>query len=245
MPKKVALVTGSYKGIGKGIADLLAKNNYQVIYSARHDTMDGVEYVKCDISKTLDRKKLKDYIEKKYGRLDLLVNNAGVACEKRLDILETTEESFDRLIRINTKGTFFMCQLFANFMIKTLKDNLEDYHPRIVNISSNSSYTSSVSRGEYCISKAGISMVTSLFADKLGAYNIPVIEIRPGIIKTSMTEVVSEKYDKLINNGLTPIKRWGEPSDVAKAVLAVGQGLLDFSTGTKIDVDGGFSIRRL
>lgn len=245
MSKKVALVTGSYKGIGKGIADLLAKNGYQVIYSARHESMPDVEYVKCDISNTKERQKLKDYIAKKYGRLDLLVNNAGVACEKRLDILETTEESFDRLIRINTKGTFFMCQLFANFMIETLKNNLPDYHPRIVNISSNSSYTSSISRGEYCISKAGISMVTSLFADKLGAYDIPVIEIRPGIIKTAMTEVVAAKYDKLIAEGITPIKRWGTPEDVAKVVLAISQGLFDFSTGTKIDVDGGFSIKRL
>ncbi|MCQ2792701.1 MAG: 3-ketoacyl-ACP reductase, partial [Bacilli bacterium] len=238
MSKKVAIVTGSFQGIGKGIADLLSKNDYQVIYSDVQPSMEGVEYVKCDISNADDRKNLKEYVEKKYGRLDLLVNNAGVACKVRMDILETTEESFDRLIRINTKGTFFMCQTFANFMIASLKKN-EDYQPRIVNIASNSSYTSSVSRGEYCISKAGVSMVTTLFADKLGEYNIPVLEVRPGIIKTPMTEVVTAKYDKLINEGITPTKRWGQPLDIAKAVLAVAQGLLDFSTGTAINVDGG------
>lgn len=245
MSKKVAVVTGSYQGIGKGIADLLAKNDYQVIYSDVQPSMEGVEYVKCDISNAIDRKNLKEYIDKKYGRLDLLVNNAGVACKVRLDILETTEESFDRLIRINTKGTFFMCQTFANYMIACLKKDIEGYEPRIVNIASNSSYTSSVSRGEYCISKAGVSMVTTLFADKLGEYNIPVLEVRPGIIKTPMTEVVTAKYDKLIAEGITPIKRWGQPSDIAKAVLAVAKGLLDFSTGTAINVDGGFHIKRL
>jgi len=242
--QKVAVVTGSYQGIGKGIADLLSKNGYNVIYSDVQPSMEGVEYVKCDISNTQDRIALRDYIDKKYGRLDLLVNNAGVACKVRMDILETTEESFDRLIRINTKGTFFMCQVFANYMIKTLKNN-KDYQPRIVNIASNSSYTSSVSRGEYCISKAGVSMVTTLFADKLGEYNIPVLEVRPGIIKTPMTEVVTAKYDKLISEGITPIKRWGTPEDIAKAVLAVANGLLDFSTGTFINVDGGFHIKRL
>ena len=243
--QKIAVVTGSYQGIGKGIADLLSKNNYQVIYSDVQPSMEGVEYVKCDISNAEDRKNLKEYIAKKYGRLDLLVNNAGVACKVRMDILETTEESFDRLIRINTKGTFFMCQTFANYMIETLKNNLKDYQPRIVNIASNSSYTSSVSRGEYCISKAGVSMVTTLFADKLGEYNIPVLEVRPGIIKTPMTEVVTAKYDKLISEGITPIKRWGTPEDIAKAVLAIANGLLDFSTGTAINVDGGFHIKRL
>lgn len=245
MLNKIAVVTGSYRGIGKGIADMLSLNGYHVVYCARHNSMDGQDYVKCDISNVQDRLNLKNYVDEKFGRLDLLVNNAGVACKERLDILETTEESFDRLININTKGNFFMCQLFANYMVEKQNDNLEDYHPRIVNVTSNSAYTSSVSRGEYCVSKAGLSMVSKLFADKLGAYNIPVIEIRPGIIKTDMTEVVTEKYDKLIDEGITPIKRWGNPEDVAKAVLAVAQGLLDFSTGTAIDVDGGFNIQRL
>jgi len=203
--KKVALVTGSTQGIGLAIANKLVADGLTVIYSGSRGQFDGKEYFSCDISKEKDRKSILDYIDRKYGRLDLLVNNAGVACKERLDILETTEESFDRLISINTKGTFFMCQLFAKYMIDLKNKNLENYSPKIINISSISSYTSSVSRGEYCISKAGISMVTKLFADKLGEYGIPVFEIRPGIIKTPMTECVTEKYDKLIENGLTPI----------------------------------------
>lgn len=243
--EKIALVTGSFQGIGKGIADLLSENGYTVVYSDVRDSMEGVKYyVKCDISNADDRENIVKYIDKTFGRLDLLVNNAGVACKVRMDILETTEESFDRLININTKGTFFMCQKFANYMISKL-GKVENYFPRIVNIASNSSYTSSVSRGEYCISKAGVSMVTTLFADKLGEFGIPVLEVRPGIIKTPMTEVVTAKYDKLISEGITPIKRWGTPEDIAKAVLAVAQGLLDFSTGTAINVDGGFHIKRL
>ena len=243
--QKVALVTGSYQGIGKGIADLLKKEGYKVIYSDVRDEMAGEEYVKCDISKAEDRQNLVRYVDEKYGRLDVLVNNAGVACKVRLDILETTEESFDRVVGINTKGTFFMCQAFANYMISRL-NQVEDYIPRIINIASNSSYTSSVSRGEYCISKAGVSMVTTLFADKLGEYGIPVFEVRPGIIQTPMTECVTEKYNKLIfEDGITPIKRWGTPEDVAKCVYAAASGLLDFGTGTVLNADGGFHIRRL
>ena len=243
--KKVALVTGATQGIGRGIADALKSEGYEVIYSARRPELDGEVFCKCDISKAEDRAALAKFIDEKYGRLDLLVNNAGVACERRLDVLETTEESFDRVVGINAKGTFFMCQLFANLMIGYQAKGLEDYSPRIVNISSISSYTSSTSRGEYCISKAGISMTTLLFADRLAEYGIPVFEVRPGIIKTPMTEVVTEKYDKLIAEGITPIKRWGTPEDVAKCVLAAASGLLDFGTGTVLNADGGFHIRRL
>ncbi len=247
---KTALVTGAAQGIGKGIADLLAENGYQVIYSDVFSEMsealpENGEYIQLNITSEQNRTAAIEYIERKYGRLDLLVNNAGVACKVRLDILETTEESFDRVVGINTKGTFFMCQAFSNYMISCLAKDLLDYQPRLVNIASNSSYTSSVSRGEYCISKAGVSMITQLFADRLGEYNIPVIEVRPGIIKTPMTEVVTAKYDKLIAEGITPIKRWGTPKDIAKCVLAVGMGLLDFSTGTAINADGGFHIKRL
>ena len=243
--KKIAVVTGAYQGIGRGIADGLKKAGYEVICSDVHAEMAGEIYCKCDISKAEDRAALVGFALEKYGRIDLLVNNAGVACKVRLDVLETTEESFDRVVGINTKGTFFMCQAFANAMIECQKKNLEDYTPRIVNIASNSSYTSSTSRGEYCISKAGVSMTTLLFADKLAEYGIPVFEVRPGIIKTPMTDVVSAKYDKLIAEGITPIKRWGTPEDVANCVVAAASGLLDFGTGTVLNADGGFHIRRL
>ena len=244
--KKVAVVTGSRRGIGKGIADALKANGYMVVYSATHETMEGEIYCPCNISKAEDRQRLADFVMEKFGRIDLLVNNAGVACKERLDILETTEESFDRLIEINTKGTFFMCQLFSNLMIKLQKDNLEDYHPRIVNVSSISAYTSSVSRGEYCISKAGISMTTKLFADRLAEYGIGVFEVRPGIIKTDMTETVQGKYDKLIlEDGILPTRRWGTPEDVANCVMAAASGALDYGTGTVLNADGGFHLRRL
>ena len=174
-----------------------------------------------------------------------MVNNAGVAPNVRLDLLETTEESFDRLMGINLKGTFFMCQLAANTMIEMQQQGLEDYTPRIVNISSMSAYTSSVNRGEYCISKAGISMTTQLFADRLAEYGIPVFEVRPGIIQTDMTAGVSEKYQKLIEGGVTPIRRFGQPADVANCVAAAVSGLLDFATGQVLNADGGFHIRRL
>ena len=244
--QKIAVVTGSRRGIGKGIADKLKDSGYTVVYSAASETMDEEIYCRCDISKAEDRKQLADFVMKKFGRVDLLVNNAGVACKERLDILETTEESFDRLLEINTKGTFFMCQLFSNLMIALQKKNLEDYHPRIVNISSISSYTSSVSRGEYCISKAGISMTTQLFADRLAEYGIGVFEVRPGIIKTDMTATVQAKYDKLITeDGILPSRRWGTPEDVANCVLAAASGALDYGTGTVLNADGGFHLRRL
>ena len=173
------------------------------------------------------------------GNIDVLVNVAGIAPKVRTDILEMTEESYDRVMNINTKATMFLTQLVANDMIK---NNVKGY---IVNISSMSAYTSSVSRGEYCISKAGVSMITKLFADRLAEYGITVNEIRPGIIHTGMTETVKQKYDALISDGLLPIARWGEPEDIAKAVYVLSSGQLGYTTGQSIDVDGGFHIRRL
>ena len=244
--KKYAFVSGGSRGIGLGIASLLRENGYEVMISSSTapDNTHGFEYVKCDISKTEDRQAALEYVKEKFGRVDLLVNCAGVGCKERLDILDTTEESFDRLMNINAKGTFFMCQAFAKEMIGWRAVDAS-YVGRIVNIGSISAYTSSTSRGEYCISKAAVSMTTQLFADRLAEYGIPVFEVRPGIIRTDMTKAVTEKYDKLISEGITPIKRWGEPKDVADAVLACALGLLDFGTGTVINVDGGFSIRRL
>jgi 3-oxoacyl-[acyl-carrier protein] reductase len=256
--RKIALVTGSARGIGHSIIRVLIHNGYLPIVSdiAEESNANGFlddikeltsefGYIKCDISNQADRVGLFETIFQKYGRLDVLVNNAGVAPLKRLDILETTSESFDRVLGINLKGTFFMCQAAASLMIRVRKSGLADYAPRIVNISSMSAYTSSVSRGEYCISKAGISMVTKLFADRLAEYHIPVFEVRPGIILTDMTAVVKEKYEKMIEEGVTPIKRFGQPEDVANAVAAACSGLLDFTTGQVLNADGGFHLRRL
>ena len=255
--KKTAIVTGSRRGIGLAIAKKLMSNGFTVILC---DVVEKTEveellkelnqngeadYIRCDISKDADRKNLIDTVVEKYGRLDVLVNNAGVACAVRLDVLETTEESFERLMRINCEGTFFMCQTAANKMIACKAAGVEDYTPRIVNISSMSAYTSSVSRGEYCISKAGIAMVTKLFADRLAEEGIPVFEVRPGIIMTDMTAVVKEKYEKLIAEGVTPIRRFGQPEAVANCVMAACTGLLDFGTGTVLNADGGFHIQRL
>jgi len=255
--KKTAIVTGSRRGIGLGIAKELLKNNYAVLLcaTAPREEVTGLldelnrigeaDYIRCDISVPADRRALIEAADEKWGRIDVLVNNAGVACAVRLDILETTEESFERLMRINLEGTFFMCQLGANKMIDMKKRGLEDYSPRIVNISSISAYTSSVSRGEYCISKAGISMTTQLFADRLAEEGIPVFEVRPGIILTDMTAVVKDKYEKLIAEGITPIRRFGQPEDVARCVMAACSGMLDFGTGTVLNADGGFHIQRL
>jgi len=247
---KTALVTGSSRGIGRGIADLLWESGYTVIYCGTRaqrpdDLPEDRDYVGCDISKTEDRRHAFDYVMDKYGRLDVLVNNAGVAPLVRMDIMETTEESFDRVLGINLRGTFFMCQMAANLMAAGLEQDLEDYTPRIINIGSMSAYTSSTSRGEYCISKAGVSMVTTLFADRLAALGIPVFEVRPGIIDTDMTKVVHQKYEDLIAGGLTPIPRFGKPEDVAKMVLACCSGMLDFSAGQVLNADGGFALRRL
>ena len=247
---KTALVTGSSRGIGRGTADLLTENGYTVIYSGTRgerpaDLAPEKDYFPCDISKAEQRNAVIDYVIRTYGRLDLLVNNAGVAPLVRRDLLEMDEESFDRVIGINLKGTLFMCQTAAKAMIEGKKKGLTDYAPRIVNIGSMSAYTSSTSRGEYCISKAGIGMVTKLFADRLADEGIPVFEVRPGIIDTDMTKVVHEKYEKLIQGGLLPIRRFGQPEDVGKMVLACASGLIDYACGQVLDADGGFALRRL
>jgi len=255
--QKVALVTGVSRGIGNAIAVRLAADGFAVAgtgSSPEENIVDNLEkikqqgqpfiYIRGDNSKSEDRKNIVNRVMSEYGRIDMLINNAGVAPKVRMDILETTEESFDRVIDINLKGTYFMTQLVANEMIK-LKDKMPDVNPKIINISSISAYAASPQRGEYCISKAGISMITTLFADRLAEYGINVYEIRPGIIMTDMTSKVKEKYDNLIENGLTPIKRWGYPEDVADAVSVFCSDKLNFSTGEVLNVDGGFHIRRL
>ena len=245
---KVAFVSGATRGIGRAIADRLHNAGYQVLYSGTRaerpaDLPEDRDYIGCNIADSEQRKAAFAYIDQKYGRLDVLVNNAGVAPLVRQDILQMTEESFDRVLDINLKGTMFMCQLAANYMLGH-KDLWEDA-PRIVNIGSISAYTSSTARGEYCISKAGLGMVTQLLADRLAAEGIPVFEVRPGIIATDMTEKVHDKYARLIEGGLLPIPRFGEPDDVAKMVEACCSGLLDYAAGQVLNADGGFSLRRL
>lgn len=244
----VAVVTGGSRGIGMGIAKALLEKDFSVVITARNKGTEIQEleksyegkvfFVPCDISKEADRKNLASFVREKFGKLDLLVNNAGVAPRERKDILEITPEDFDFLTDINLKGTFFVTQELTPLLIENEK-------ARIVNISSMSAYTASVNRGEYCISKAGISMITKLFAARLAEYGVSVIEIRPGIIETDMTSKVKEKYEKLIAEGITPINRMGKPEDVAKCVVSVAEGNFDFCTGTVIDCDGGFNVRRL
>ena len=244
----VAVKTGGTRGIGLGNAKTLLKNGFSVVVSARKtsDEIEGlqeeycgkVHFVSCDISSEADIEKLASEVKEKFGAFDLLVNNAGVAPKERKDILEITPEDFSQVVDINLKGTFFVTQRLAPLLI-------ENKGGRIVNISSMSSYTASLNRGEYCISKAGISMTTKLFAARLAEYGVSVIEIRPGIIETDMTAKVKEKYESMIGDGLTPIKRMGQPEDIAKCVLSIAKGNFDFCTGTVIDCDGGFNVRVL
>lgn len=264
----VALITGASRGIGRGIALELAKVGYDLVinYAGNHAAAseavalcenaaaglnNRVRAAACraDISVTADRAALIKFTRDQFGRLDLLVNNAGVAPTIRADILEASEESFDRLININVKGPYFLTQLAAKWMIEQAENSdhppLPRRSPKIVTISSISAYAASTNRGDYCISKAALSMLTPLYASRLAAHGINVYEIRPGIIATDMTGPVKDKYDKLIAEGLTPIQRWGAPEDVGKAVAAIAQDLLPFSTGEVLNVDGGFHLRRL
>lgn len=250
MNRKVAIVTGSTRGIGRGIADALGDAGYTVVYSgSREGRPDGLDsaacYQGCDVADAGQRKRLIEETLARFQRLDVLVNNAGVAPLQRMDILETTEESFDRVLDINLKGAFFLCQLAARAMLRIQQAPPEGYAPRIVNVGSISAYTASTSRGEYCISKAGVAMVTQLFADRLAEHGIPVFEVRPGIVLTDMTSGVKDKYQQLIEQGITPIRRFGQPEDVARMVLAACSGLMDFTTGQVLNADGGFHLRRL
>ena len=238
----VAIVTGAASGIGLAVARKLLDEGVCVVGMSRRESMEnlgeGFSYVSGDVGITADRERLVKTTLEKFGKIDILVNVAGVAPKVRADLLEMTEESYDYVMNINTKGTLFLTQLVAKEMIKNRSGS-------IVNISSLSAYTSSVNRGEYCISKAGASMVTTLFADRLAEYGIAVNEVRPGIIATDMTSKVQEKYDNLIEGGLLPIKRWGQPEDIASAVWALCNGSLPYMTGQSINIDGGFHIRRL
>jgi NAD(P)-dependent dehydrogenase (short-subunit alcohol dehydrogenase family) len=214
-----------------------------------HAALEGgatSEVFQADISRARERARLLEAVRKRFGWIDLLVNNAGVAPTARVDILEAGEESFDRLMNINARGPYFLTQAVANFWIAGLKHRAEKSRkPKVINISSVSAYAPSVNRGDYCMSKAAFSMMTQLFAARLAEYGINVYEIRPGIMLTDMTGPVKEKYDAMISGGVTPLARWGTPEDVGRAVAAIAQDRLPFSTGEVINVDGGFHIRRL
>lgn len=239
---KTALVTGGSRGIGRGIAEMLRREGWQVAITSRSAADEAAQRdflcLQADNALAEDRERAVRAVLEAYGRIDLLVNNAGIAPRVRTDLLDMSEDSMRELLRVNLEGPFFLTQRVARQMI-------EQKGGMIVNITSMSAYAVSVNRGEYCVSKAGLSMMTQLFAARLAEYGIPVYEIRPGIIRTDMTAGVSAKYDALIEGGLTPIRRWGTPEDVAQAVYMLSQGLLPFSTGEVLNVDGGFHLQRL
>lgn len=255
--KRVALVTGGSRGIGFGIAKHLATNGFDLaingvrsinlvedaLQELRNAGAD-VLYCQGDIASGDDRKKIIQQIKERFNRLHLLVNNAGIAPRERNDILEAKEEIFDEVISTNLKGTYFLTQQVANWMIDQ-KKYAETFSGCIINITSISATVASTNRGDYCISKAGLSMVTQLFAVRLGEFNIPVFEVRPGIISTDMTSGVKQKYDNLIENGLCVEKRWGYPDDVGKVVASLASGNFAYSTGQVIMVDGGLTLPRL
>lgn len=261
---KMALVTGASRGIGRGIAIALARAGFGVVIhyltnrEAAKETVRLCQtaqtegppsrYLPCqaDLTKTEERARLLSFVAQEYGWLDLLVNNAGIAPAVRTDLLQASEESFDQVLAVNLKGPYFLTQAVANFWISKLGElPAGRTRPKIVNISSISAFAASPDRGDYCVSKAALSMATRLFATRLAEFGISVYELRPGIIETDMTRRVKEKYDDLIARGLLPLARWGTPDDVGRAVVAIAQDQLPYSTGEAIHVDGGFHLRRL
>lgn len=254
--KKTAVVTGGSRGIGYAVAQRLGRDGFQVVimdvnrkedYEENFDRLEaeGIEflYIQGNICEAKDREKLVKEAVERFGGIHVLVNNAGVAPKVRADLLEMTEESFDRVIGINTKGNMFVTQAVARQMLKQPVEGKK--RGTIINISSCSAVVSSVARGEYCVSKAGVSMLTTLYADRLAGEGILVHEVRPGVIATDMTSTVQEKYDRMIAAGEFPIARWGTPEDIAGAVSALAGDDFLYTTGNYIDVDGGFHIRRL
>lgn len=251
----VAIVTGSARGIGRAISLELGRAGYSLLLnSVRSDPADlkheiegmghRAEICRADIASHEDRQRIVDCAMKLFGRIDLLVNNAGIAPPQRNDILEASESSFDTVVNTNLKGPYFLTQRVAAEMIK-LKQSGRAPKPRICFITSISSYTASTNRGDYCLSKSALSMAVQLFAARLAEHDIPVVEFRPGVIATDMTAGVKEKYDKMFMDGTFPQKRWGTAEDVAKAVAAFARGDLDYSTGISIDISGGFQLKRL
>jgi NAD(P)-dependent dehydrogenase (short-subunit alcohol dehydrogenase family) len=257
MRKRVALITGGSRGIGLGIAEALAAQGVDLAINGMRpesqvtEVLDklrstGVQviYVPGDIGAAEQRAAILHGVRAAYGQLNWLINNAGVAPKERLDLLETTEESFNYVLGTNLGGAFFLSQAAARWLVEQKIADAE-FSGGIVNVSSISATVASINRGEYCIAKAGLSMATQLFATRLGEYDLPVYEVRPGVTRTDMTSGVAEKYDKLIADGLCVTRRWGYPADVGKAVKALVQGDFPYSTGQVIMVDGGLTIPRL
>jgi len=255
--KRVALVTGGSRGIGLGIAEALADSGFDLAINGVRDMAQvadvvsalgrrgaEVDYCRGDVSQASDRQAIVDAVRSRFGRLDVLVNNAGVAPSVRADILDATEESFDRVLGINLTGPYFLTQLVARWMIEQRQSDMA-FSGVIVNITSVSATEASINRGEYCISKAGVAMATQLWAHRLAEHGIAVYEVRPGVIRTDMSAPVAEKYDRLIAGGLTVENRWGMPDDVGRAVAMLGRGELTYATGNVLNIDGGLTIRRL
>ena len=258
--RPVSLVTGAGRGIGRGVAVELAKLGHAVVVNyagnanaaeeclrlVRGAGGDGIT-ARADVSVSTDRERLVQETLGAYGRIDLLVNNAGVAPSVRADLLEAGEESFDRLINVNLKGPYFLTQLVARRMIEQVRrEGVNAFGlPRIVTVTSISAYAASVNRGDYCVAKAGLAMMTALYAARLAEYGVNVYEVRPGVIATDMTEGVKEKYDRMIEQGAWPIRRWGQPEDIGRAVAAIARGDFPYSTGEVINIDGGFHLRTL
>ena len=256
--KPVAVITGASRGIGRSVAIALAAEGYDIAAIARSVDSEGMENlaleverkesqffpIGLDISCTSCQKEVVTNILERYGRIDILINNAGVAPLQRNDILDMTEESYDRVMNINLKGQVFFAQKIAREMI-WLKQQIDDYRPVIIFMSSVSAVRSSTNRAEYCISKSGLSMASTVFADRLSREGILVFEVRPGIIQTDMTAKIKDKYDKLISEGLVPQKRWGMPDDIGKAVASISRGDWNFSTGMVFEISGGLNISKL
>jgi 3-oxoacyl-[acyl-carrier protein] reductase len=253
--RPVALVTGGRRGIGRGIAYALAASGFDVAIADlerdadAEETLQGIrahgrrtEFAKCDIADLSSHAAVLESIERALAPVSCLVNNAGISVAKRGELLEATPESFDRLIQVNLRGPFFFTQRVATSF---LAQPSAPYYRSIINISSANAFAASTNRGEYCISKSAISMMTQLFATRLGAAGIGVFEVRPGVIRTGMTAVAAADYERRIADGLTPIQRWGEPEDIGRAVAALANGAFSFSTGDAIHVDGGLHIQRL
>jgi NAD(P)-dependent dehydrogenase (short-subunit alcohol dehydrogenase family) len=256
--KPVAVITGASRGIGRSVAIALASVGFDIAAIARSIDSEGMEIlgpevekrgaqffpVGLEISCTKCHKEVVSNILERYGRIDFLVNSAGVAPLQRNDVLDMSEESYDRVMNINLKGPVFFAQKIAREMI-WLKDQISDYKPVIIFITSVSAVLSSTNRAEYCISKAGLSIASTVFADRLSKEGILICEVRPGIIKTDMTAKVKDRYDKMISEGFVPQKRWGLPEDIGKAVASIARGDWDFSTGMVFEISGGLNIHKL